>query len=92
MAQRKADCLPANTLSTENGSMLFNTSQWPLIVDPQLQGVRWIKKKDYNPEISLEVVRLRRRGSIKKLECALENGHRLLIENIGESLKIQKRF
>ena len=59
MAQRKADCLPANALSTENVSMLCNTSQWPLIVDPQLQGVRWIKKKDYNPEISLEVVRLR---------------------------------
>ena len=39
MAQWNADFLPANTSSTENGSMLCNTPRWPLIVDPQLQGV-----------------------------------------------------
>ncbi|KAH8072714.1 hypothetical protein JL721_3359 [Aureococcus anophagefferens] len=33
------DSLPADAVSTENGSILCNTSRWPLIIDPQLQGI-----------------------------------------------------
>lgn len=37
--------LPSDRMSTENATILCNTERWPLIVDAQLQGVKWIKNK-----------------------------------------------
>ena len=87
VAQWNADSLPADFVSSENGSIVCNTSRWPLIIDPQLQGIRWLKKKESGPDRNLQVVRLGQKDLIRKLESALENGYTLLIENIGESLE-----
>ena len=87
VAQWNADSLPADTVSTENGSMVMNTSRWPLLIDPQLQGIQWLKSKESDPERNLQIVRLGQKDLIQKLESALENGHTLIIENIGESLE-----
>lgn len=32
-------------MSTENATILCNTERWPLVVDAQLQGVKWIRNK-----------------------------------------------
>lgn len=37
--------LPADRMSTENATILNSCQRWPLMVDPQLQGIKWIKNK-----------------------------------------------
>jgi len=86
VAQWNADSLPAGAVSTENGSILCNTSRWPLIIDPQLQGIRSIKKKESHPETTLEVVRLGQKDIIRKLELALETLILLKLYNIAHIL------
>ena len=81
-----ADGLPADNVSIENGTIVTTSSRWPLIIDPQLQGIKWLKQKESHPDRNLQVVRLGQSDMIKKLEGALENGHTILIENIAEAL------
>ena len=81
-----ADGLPADHVSIENGTIVTTSSRWPLIIDPQLQGIKWLKQKESHPDRNLQVVRLGQSDMIKKLESALENGHTILIENIAEVL------
>jgi dynein heavy chain len=82
IAQWNADYLPADVVSTENACLVCNSSRWPLIIDPQLQGIKWIKERERN----LQIVRLGQKDLIRKLEIALENGYTILIENLGESI------
>lgn len=37
--------LPSDRTSTENATILCNTQRWPLVVDAQLQGIKWIRNK-----------------------------------------------
>lgn len=38
--------LQTDTLSVENGAILHSAARWPLFIDPQLQGWRWITQKE----------------------------------------------
>jgi dynein heavy chain len=40
--------LPADRVSLENASIIVACTRWPLIIDPQLQGIKWIKGKEGN--------------------------------------------
>ena len=51
--------LPADRMSTENATILTTCQRWPLMVDPQLQGIKWIKTK-YGDD--LRVVRIGQKG------------------------------
>lgn len=66
--------------------MVVSSARWPVIIDPQLQGIRWLRQKESSPDRNLQVVRLGQNDLLRKLERALENGHSMLIENIGESI------
>ncbi|KAM3922058.1 dynein axonemal heavy chain 9 [Leptodactylus fuscus] len=75
--------LPADRMSTENATILTNCERWPLMVDPQLQGIKWIKNK-YGED--LRVIRIGQRGYLDTLERALSAGDVVLIENLEESV------
>jgi dynein heavy chain len=36
--------LPPDRVSTENGAILTNSERYSLIIDPQLQGINWLRK------------------------------------------------
>ena len=38
--------LPSDPTSMQNGLILTNSERWPLMMDPQLQGVVWIKERE----------------------------------------------
>ena len=86
VAQWNADFLPADIVSIENGCLVCNSTRWPLIIDPQLQGIKWIKQKESSTERNLQIVRLGQKDLVRKLEIALEGGYTMIIENMGESI------
>lgn len=51
--------LPGDRMSTENATILINCERWPLMIDPQQQGIKWIKNK-YGA--ALKVINLGQKG------------------------------
>nr|XP_033816070.1 dynein heavy chain 17, axonemal isoform X1 [Geotrypetes seraphini] len=76
--------LPSDRMSSENATILCNTERWPLIIDAQLQGIKWIKNK-YGQ--ALKVLRLGQKGYLDSIERSLSDGDILLIENIEETVE-----
>ncbi|XP_015272477.1 PREDICTED: dynein heavy chain 17, axonemal [Gekko japonicus] len=76
--------LPSDRMSTENATILCNTERWPLIVDAQLQGIKWIKNKH---GAELKAIRLGQKNYLDIIEQAISDGDTLLIENIGETVE-----
>jgi dynein heavy chain len=75
--------LPTDRVSVENGAIVCNCARWPLMIDPQLQGVTWIKKRE--EKHGLKVARLGQKGLLASLEAALVAGLPFVIENLHES-------
>lgn len=93
--------LPNDRMSIENATILTNAERWPLMIDPQLQGIKWIKTREGD---NLKVVRLGTKGCVclliyfiilfysvyyrylDSIENAVSNGDCLLLENIGENV------
>lgn len=59
-------------MSIENGSILTNSDRYSLIIDPQLQGIAWLKERE--KENDMRVTRLSNPKMIKILEAAIEGG------------------
>lgn len=70
-------------MSSENATILVNSSRWPLMIDPQLQGIKWIKNK-YGDE--LVILRLAHKDYLDRIERAIVNGEVVLLEYIGETV------
>lgn len=75
--------LPSDRMSIENATILTSAERWPLIIDPQLQGIKWIKTRF---GAALRVVRLGQKGYLDVIESAVSAGDVVLIENIEESM------
>ena len=84
IAQWSSEGLPTDRVSVENGTIATNCARWPLMIDPQLQGIAWIKSRE--EKNGLHVVRLGQRGLIAKLEDALQRGKPLVIENMQTTI------
>ncbi|KAK3274277.1 hypothetical protein CYMTET_17534, partial [Cymbomonas tetramitiformis] len=78
------DGLPADKLSKENGVIITSCERWPLMIDPQLQGISWIKELESKND--LQVVRMGTASMGKDLAHAVEHGRPLLVENMSEHI------
>ena len=83
--------LPTDTLSIENGIILDVAERWPLIIDPQNQASRFIKKlAEQQATNGFDCVKL---NDGKTFTRALENGIRfgkwVIVENVQEALDPQ---
>ncbi|KAI8464229.1 MAG: flagellar alpha dynein [Monoraphidium minutum] len=76
--------LPSDPTSVQNGTILVNSERWPLMMDPQLQGVLWIKERE--AKNGLQVVRMGADNMMAVMERAMAAGHSVLVENMGESI------
>lgn len=75
--------LPGDRMSIENATILTSCERWPLMIDPQLQGIKWIKTR-YGDD--LKVTRLGAKGYLDIIEAAVAGGDVVLLENLGEDM------
>ncbi|EDQ87504.1 uncharacterized protein MONBRDRAFT_37951 [Monosiga brevicollis MX1] len=78
------DGLPTDGFSVDNGVMLHNSRRWPLMIDPQGQANKWIKKMEASNQ--LKVIKLSDPNFMRDLETGIQFGTPVLLENIGEEL------
>merc|ERR1719409_2182956 len=81
IAQWMNEGLPADRISVENASVVTSCARWPLMIDPQLQGVKWIKQRFSD---SLEVIQFTQNKWLNKVQLSIQMGDNLLIEAVGQ--------
>jgi len=79
----KTEGLPADRVSLENASVVVSCNRYPLLIDPQLQGQKWIKGREGSEMITIQ---LSQKNWLKKVEMAVSNGNVLMIEAIGQDI------
>jgi len=76
--------LPSDRISIENGSVICACKRWPLMIDPQLQAIKWLRKRE--EDNGLVVLQLTQKRWLNALEHAISNGTCIIIENLGEEV------
>jgi dynein heavy chain len=51
----KTQGLPADRVSLENASIVVSCKRYPLLIDPQLQGIKWIKGKEGTEMVTIQL-------------------------------------
>jgi len=82
--QWNIDGLPTDNFSVDNAIITFNARRWPLMIDPQGQANKWIRKME--EDNSLHVIKFTDADYLRTLENAVQFGQPVLLENIGEEL------
>jgi len=75
--------LPSDELCVQNGILVTRSSRWPLCVDPQMQVVQWVKRKEEKAGLTVKTFN---DEYIKYLELAVQYGKPFLFENLDEEL------
>jgi dynein heavy chain len=75
--------LPADPTSYENAAILTYCLRWPLMVDPQGQGLRWIKNHFIDKLVTL---RYNSKGYLDRVEASVRRGDILLLECMEENI------
>jgi len=84
IASWNSEGLPSDRVSIENGAITTYAERWPLMIDPQLQGIVWVKEKE--SKNNLQITRLTNKKMLSTMEKALETGASVMIENLQEAL------
>lgn len=63
---------------------MTNSQRWCLIIDPQLQGIVWIKIKE--ADNNLQITRMGHSKMVNTFEVSIDQGKSVLIENMGEKM------
>jgi len=83
ISQWGAEGLPSDDLSVQNGILTTRSSRWPLCIDPQMQAVNWIKKKEGNA-LDGRIKSFNDSDFLKFLELSVNYGFPFLFESIDE--------
>eukprot|EP00698_Gefionella_okellyi_P011840 TRINITY_DN3147_c1_g1_i1.p1 TRINITY_DN3147_c1_g1~~TRINITY_DN3147_c1_g1_i1.p1 ORF type:complete len:4456 (-),score=1211.74 TRINITY_DN3147_c1_g1_i1:43-11907(-) len=84
VARWSKEGLPTDPTSVQNAAIVCNCIRWPLLIDPELQGLRWLR--GHEKSNSLIVLRLSQQRFQDDLERGISDGRPVLIEGIGESI------
>jgi len=76
--------LPSDELSVQNGIMTTMADRWPIMVDPQSQGNRWVTARETPNDLTIS--NFGDKFFRQKLEDAMSQGRPLLLEDIGETV------
>eukprot|EP00927_Polykrikos_kofoidii_P041032 TRINITY_DN34968_c0_g2_i1.p1 TRINITY_DN34968_c0_g2~~TRINITY_DN34968_c0_g2_i1.p1 ORF type:complete len:3218 (+),score=730.51 TRINITY_DN34968_c0_g2_i1:1253-9655(+) len=75
--------LPSDRVSVENAAVVVSCSRWPLLIDPQLQGQKWIKQRIGE---DLTVLQFTMHHWLNKVLNCIQMGGQLLIEAVGSEI------
>lgn len=85
--------LPADRISRENAAIVTNCMRWPLMIDPQLQGIKWVNAMEgaccgdfEETGKKMLTVQLTHKNWLRDLKQAIQNGWVLIVENLGEEV------
>mmetsp|Transcript_64893 Transcript_64893/g.119431 ORF Transcript_64893/g.119431 Transcript_64893/m.119431 type:complete len:4522 (+) Transcript_64893:77-13642(+) len=76
--------LPTDSFSTENGVLSTRGRRFPLLIDPQNQGNKWVRKMEQKRQ--LKVFDPSSKDIMRFVERAIEYGTPILLENVKEEL------
>ena len=82
--QWNVEGLPTDAFSVDNGIVVFNSRRWPLMIDPQGQANKWIRRTE--KENKIQVVKMTQAKYMRTIENAVQFGLPILLENVGEVL------
>ncbi|EUB64627.1 Dynein heavy chain 10, axonemal [Echinococcus granulosus] len=74
--------LPGDDSGVQNGILTMRASRFPILIDPQQQALKWIKRLEENN--SLRVATFNDPDFLKSLELSIKFGTPFLFENVGE--------
>ncbi|SBT46197.1 dynein heavy chain, putative [Plasmodium ovale wallikeri] len=83
IATWKNEKLPEDKISIENALIVSTCYRWPLLIDPQLQGLKWLKAKGGN---NITCLQFNCENFIRKVKNVITKGGYLIIENITEEI------
>ncbi|CAK0818714.1 unnamed protein product [Prorocentrum cordatum] len=75
--------LPSDRISLENAAVVTACSRWPLMIDPQLQGVKWVKQRIGE---DLQVLQFTMNNWLQKVIFCIQMGGQLLLESVGSEI------
>lgn len=81
--------LPQDSHSVENAIIMSKGRRYPLLIDPQGQANRYIKKMGKDLSINpndIDVIKLSEKNFLRTLEIGVRHGKWVLLENILETL------
>eukprot|EP01033_Poteriospumella_lacustris_P000280 gene286-182_t len=81
--------LPQDAHSVENAIIMSKGRRYPLLIDPQGQGNRYIKTMGKDTSMcpnDIDIIKLSDKNFLRTLENGVRFGRWVLLENIGESL------
>jgi dynein heavy chain len=77
--------LPSDTVSIDNGILVKRARRWPLMVDPQGQANRWVRKMEASNDVSITT--MKDLNLLRTLENCVRVGNPLLIEDVEENIE-----
>jgi dynein heavy chain, axonemal len=76
--------LPTDKMSTDNAILVTQSRRWPLLIDPQLQGEKWLLGKEAFEGV--QTLRMTEEHFLRRLEQSINLGTAALIQDVQESL------